>query len=61
MIIDNFFLLLLCIAQTEGEYEAVFGFVQGMYAGEGAETIINVWGEPEMSMRGTWKVLADGK
>ncbi len=60
-IFDNFFPLLLCIAQNEGEYEAVFGFVQGVYGGEGAETIINVWAEPKVFMRGTWKVLADGK
>ncbi len=60
-IIDTFFLRLLCIAQTEGEYEAVFDFVQGVYASEGAETIINVWGKPGMFMRGTRKVLADGK
>ncbi len=48
-IIDNFFPFLLCIAQTEGEYEAVFGFVQGVYAGEGAETIINVWASQKCS------------
>ncbi len=36
----------------------MFGFVQGVYAGE---TIINVWGEPEVFLRGTWTVLADGK
>ncbi len=34
MIFDTFFLRLLCIAQTEGEYEAVFDFFQGVYAGE---------------------------
>ncbi|KAK0245016.1 hypothetical protein EDD85DRAFT_2942 [Armillaria nabsnona] len=45
----------------EGKYEAVFGFVQGVYASEGAVTIINVWGEPEVFMRRTWKVLVDGK
>ncbi|PBK89298.1 hypothetical protein ARMGADRAFT_1083835 [Armillaria gallica] len=60
-IIDNFFPRLLCIAQTEGEYMAVFDFVQAVYAGEGVETIINMWGEPEVFMRVTWKVLADGK
>ncbi|PBK82685.1 hypothetical protein ARMGADRAFT_1090132 [Armillaria gallica] len=54
-IIDTFFLRLLCIAQTEREYEAVFDFVQGVYASEGAETIISVWGEPEVFMRDTWK------
>ncbi|PBK60101.1 hypothetical protein ARMSODRAFT_1090516 [Armillaria solidipes] len=40
----------------EGEYETVFDFVQGVYAGEGAETIINVWGEPEVFMS-TYTVL----
>ncbi len=29
----------------------MFGFVQGMYAGEGAVMIINVWGEPEVFMQ----------
>ncbi len=39
----------------------MFDFVQGVYAGEGIETIINVWGEPEVFMRVPWKVLADEK
>ncbi|KAK0245044.1 hypothetical protein EDD85DRAFT_930989 [Armillaria nabsnona] len=26
-----------------------------------AETVFNVWGEPEVFMRVKWKVLADGK
>ncbi len=37
----------------EGECEAMFDFVPGVYAGERAETIIDVWGEPEVFMRGT--------
>ncbi len=61
MIIDTFFLRLLCIAQTKGKYEAVFDFFQGVYTGERAEMIFNVWGELEMFMRVMWKVLADGK
>ncbi len=59
-IIDNFFLRLLCIAETEGKYEAMFDIVQGVYASEGAATIISVWGESEVFMRGMWKVFADG-
>ena len=39
----------------------MFAFVRGVYASDGAKMIINVWGEPEMFVRGTWKLRADGK
>ncbi|KAK0199546.1 hypothetical protein DFS33DRAFT_1388510 [Desarmillaria ectypa] len=45
----------------EGQYETVFDFVKGVYAGKGVGTIVDVWCEPEVFMRGTWKALADGK
>ncbi|SJL11823.1 uncharacterized protein ARMOST_15234 [Armillaria ostoyae] len=45
----------------EGKYETAFDFVEGVYAGKGVETIVDVWCEPEVFMRGTWKELADGK
>ncbi|KAK0462579.1 Metallo-dependent hydrolase [Desarmillaria tabescens] len=45
----------------EGQYETAFDFVKGVYAGKGVETIVDVWCEPEVFMRGTWKELADGK
>ncbi len=35
----------------------MFDFIQGVYAGEGAETM---WDEPEVFMRGMWKALAVG-
>ncbi|KAG7440225.1 uncharacterized protein BT62DRAFT_632202 [Guyanagaster necrorhizus] len=45
----------------DGQYETVFDFVKGAYVGKGMETIVDVWREPEVFMRGTWKELADGK
>ncbi len=33
----------------------MFDFVQSVYAGEGVETIINVWGDPEVFMRVAWE------
>ncbi|PBK60100.1 hypothetical protein ARMSODRAFT_1026887 [Armillaria solidipes] len=43
----------------EGQYDTAFDFVEGLYSGTGVETIIDVWCEPEVLMRETWKELAD--
>ncbi|PBK64190.1 hypothetical protein ARMSODRAFT_996849 [Armillaria solidipes] len=52
---------LYCSKYPEGEYETAFDFVEGVYAGEEVETVVDVWCEPEVFMRGTSKELADGR
>ncbi len=45
----------------EGKYETAFDFVEGMYAGKGVETIVDVWCELEVFMTGTWKEMGNGR